>query len=116
DVEDAFQATFLALAQKAGVIARREAVAAWLYKVAYRVALRASAQARKRAEHERLAVDLIEAAPGDGPITRDLRRVLDEEVNRLPARQRAVFVLCCLEGNTAEQAARQLGCPRGTVS
>src|SRR5947199_6881270 len=40
DAEDAFQATFLALVRRAGSIGKREAVAAWLYKVAYRVALR----------------------------------------------------------------------------
>src|SRR4051794_12781677 len=34
DAEDAFQATFLALARKAGSIGRRQAVAGWLYKVA----------------------------------------------------------------------------------
>jgi hypothetical protein len=33
DVEDACQATFLALARKAGAIARREALAGWLYRV-----------------------------------------------------------------------------------
>src|SRR5437870_2225695 len=37
DAEDAFQATFLALVRKAGSIAKHEAVASWLYKVAYRV-------------------------------------------------------------------------------
>src|SRR5438445_141951 len=41
DIEDAFQATFLALVRRAGSIRRPEAVASWLYKVAYRVALRA---------------------------------------------------------------------------
>src|SRR5580704_8487954 len=40
DVEDAFQATFLTLARKAGSISRRESVGAWLYQTAYRVALR----------------------------------------------------------------------------
>src|SRR6266511_1797895 len=39
EAEDAFQATFLALARKAGSIARRDAVAGWLYRVACRVAL-----------------------------------------------------------------------------
>src|SRR3954447_17060449 len=40
DAEDAFQATFLALVQKARSIARREALGSWLYQVAYRIALR----------------------------------------------------------------------------
>src|SRR5438445_3670381 len=39
DIEDAFQATFLALVRKSGSITKREAVGSWLYKVAYRVAL-----------------------------------------------------------------------------
>src|ERR1700687_4785819 len=41
DAEDAFQATFLVLVRKARSIGKREAVGSWLYRVAYRVALRA---------------------------------------------------------------------------
>src|SRR5262249_18509599 len=47
---------------------------------------------------------------------RDLRPVLDEEVSRLPERYRVPVALCYLEGKTYEQAARQLGCPAGTLS
>jgi RND family efflux transporter MFP subunit len=41
DAEDAFQATFLTLARRADRITRRQAIAGWLYKVAYRVVLSA---------------------------------------------------------------------------
>lgn len=44
-----------------------------------------------------------------------VRPILDEELNRLPERLRQPFVLCYLEGKTNEEAARQLGCPPGTI-
>jgi hypothetical protein len=46
---------------------------------------------------------------------RDLRPVLDEEVGRLPEKYRLPFILCYLEGQTNEQAAQRLRCPKGTV-
>jgi DNA-directed RNA polymerase specialized sigma24 family protein len=47
DAEDSFQATFLALARKASSIGKRQALASWLYKVAFRIALEA-----KRGRHQ----------------------------------------------------------------
>ena len=115
DAEDAFQATFLTLVRKADSIAHGAAVGSWLYQVAYRVSLRARAARAARARREQRDVDRL-PAPAAEPAWPDLRDVLDEEVNRLPARQRAAFVLCCLEGKTGEEAARELGCRPGTVS
>src|SRR5262245_10354033 len=47
DAEDAFQATFLMLARKAGAISQRESVSGWLCTVAFRIALRAKRQSAK---------------------------------------------------------------------
>ena len=41
--------------------------------------------------------------------------MLDQELSRLPERNRAVMVLCDLEGLTYDQAAQALGWPMGTV-
>jgi RNA polymerase sigma factor (sigma-70 family) len=115
DIEDAFQATFLALVRKAHTILRREAVGAWLYRVAYRVALAARGAASEQAARAQPWADQRATEGKDELLWRDLRPVLDEEVMRLPEKYRAPFVLCCLEGKTNEEAAAQLDCPRGTV-
>src|SRR5207253_10768778 len=61
DAEDAFQATFLVLARKARSIARRGALGSWLYGVAYRVALQARDDARRRRRHAHRSANRAEA-------------------------------------------------------
>ena len=46
----------------------------------------------------------------------DLRRVLDEELSRLPAKLRDPLVLCYLQGKTHEKAAQEMGLPRGSLA
>jgi RNA polymerase sigma factor (sigma-70 family) len=113
DVEDAFQAAFLLLVRKAAAIRRRESVAAWLYQVAYRVALRARERSGARSARETCGVDALAAAEGAG--WDDMRPVLDDEIRRLPAKYRTPFIRCYLEGCTNEEAAAELGCPVGTI-
>jgi cobalt-zinc-cadmium efflux system membrane fusion protein len=115
DTEDVFQATFLALTRKAGSIGNRDSLASWLYKVAYRVALRVRARAARDKARPLDGLDLAAPPPAGGETALDLRPALAEEINRLPAKYRAPLILCYLEGKTTEEAARQLGCPRGTV-
>lgn len=115
DAEDAFQATFLTLARKAGSIGKSEALAGWLYQVAYRIALRAKAGTSRRNAREQLVGEALANMPDRVVSRSDLGEVLDEEVNRLPRRYRTPFVLCYFQGLTNVEAAQQLGCPPGTV-
>jgi RND family efflux transporter MFP subunit len=115
DAEDAFQATFLVLVRKAGSLRRPHLLANWLHGVARRTALEARVRAGRRRAREREVVDVVTVDSTAAAVWADLRPVLDEEVGRLPARYRVPFVLCYLEGRTNDEAARIIGCPKGTV-
>jgi RNA polymerase sigma factor (sigma-70 family) len=115
DAEDAYQATFLVLAQKADSIRRPEAVAGWLYEVAYHVAVQAQAAAARRRALERRVAPLAPADPTLDMTLRDVQRVLHEELRRLPDKYRLPLVLCYLEGRSHQEAARQLGSTAASV-
>ena len=119
--EDAFQATFLIFVRKLGSIGKSAAVGSWLYKVAFRVALRARQRDAGRRtdalpDDERLPGGPAFDDPAQRALWHDLRPVLDEEVNRLPEKYRTPFILFYLEGMPYPEVAQELGCPKGTVS
>jgi RNA polymerase sigma factor (sigma-70 family) len=113
DAEDAFQATFLVLVRKAATIHPPGMVGNWLYGVAYRTAQEARKSAARRRAKEASVVPQAETREDTWE---DLRTVLDQELERLPGKYRAVIVLCDLEGKTRKEAAEQLGWPEGTVA
>jgi RNA polymerase sigma factor (sigma-70 family) len=120
EAEDAFQATFLVLASRAGAIQPGSSVASWLYGVALRVSANARSKASRRRRHERRLANMarrdITAADIESSTIGDERdRVVHQEIGRLPERFRSAVVLCYLEGATHDQAALQLGCPVGTI-
>src|SRR5262249_48231199 len=111
--EDAFQATFLALARRAGSIRRNGSVPGWLHRVAVRAAL----DLRRREPTADLNSNVIDPIPGpvDRAATADLVRHIDAAINRLPKRLRGAVILCKLHGYSLKEAAAELGCPVGTV-
>ncbi|HEY7153868.1 MAG TPA: sigma-70 family RNA polymerase sigma factor, partial [Gemmataceae bacterium] len=116
DAEDAFQATFLVLARKAGSIRKGMALASWLHATAYHIATRARRNAALRRARESKGESMPPAEPISESAWREVLAILDEEVQRLSERQRAAFVLCSLEGKSLAEAARQLGWKEGTLS
>ncbi len=108
DAEDAFQAVFLVLANRARFIRASGSVASWLFGVAQRVAIRGKrSAARRHALHQLVAERTSESylPAEDDPDW----EILHEEVDGLPDRLRAPIVLCYLQGLTYTAAAHQLG-------
>lgn len=116
NAEDAFQATFLVLARKAGSLWVKDTLATWLYRIAVRIAVAARTSTKLRQTHERQAALLRTAeSNAHAPPDPDLLAYLCEEIDRLPARYRQPIILCHLQEMTHESAARMLQCPIGTV-
>src|SRR5207248_7291186 len=114
DAEDACQAVFWLLARKAARTPWQPSVANWLYATARKVACNARVAAQRRARREgRAAVSEVSLA-ADPVGGRELARVLDEEMDRLPPHYRDPLVLCYLAGLTQDQAAARLDVPEGT--
>lgn len=117
--EDAFQATFVVLAAKAGSIRPISAISGWLYGVAYRTALRARTMSDRRRRRE----TLVESLPDTSGRTEEPVEIppnaiaaLEHEIANLPHHYRTAVVLCELQGVSRKDAAAQLGVAEGTVS
>ena len=105
DADDAFQATFLTLTLRARSIRNPAALGAWLHGVAVRCC--------RKALGRRARPPAGDVAGRSDPFAevawRELRGLLDEEMNRLPATLRAPLILCLVESRARDEAARSLG-------
>jgi RNA polymerase sigma factor (sigma-70 family) len=116
DIDDAFQATFLVLFQKARGLALDESIGRWLYAVAHRVAVRARSSVARRRDREAVAgTQRPTDALGPDLSWREACAVLHEELDRLPDRYRLPLLLCYLQGQSRDEAARSLGWTLGAV-
>jgi RNA polymerase sigma factor (sigma-70 family) len=103
----------LLLARKARSIRKPVSLASWLHGAAYRLALRARAQRESRHRHEDLSGSIRNV--GVEEVTwRELRFLIDQELQCLPEKWRSPLILCYLEGKTQDEAARQLNWSKNT--
>jgi RNA polymerase sigma factor (sigma-70 family) len=108
DIDDAAQATFLVMVQRARTIRDRAALAHWLCRVAANVA-------RSIRRQQTVVAPLPKELVGGQPTNDGLRDLLAEEVGRLPEKYRMPVQLCYGVGLTTDEVAQRLGWPRGTV-
>ena len=115
DAEDAFQATFILLARRSAGIRKQESLASWLHGVAYRMAHNAKRSTSRRRKYE----GTVQPTPSVDRTAelewREVRTILDDEIQRLPEMYRTSFILFYLENRKQADIARQLGIKEGTV-
>jgi RNA polymerase sigma factor (sigma-70 family) len=112
DADDAFQATFLALVHNVRAIRNPNALAGWLYGAAMRVCRKALA---RRGRSAPAAPASAGSDPSEDAAWKEVRGLLDEEMNRLPAAFRDPLVLCYFDGLSRDEAAGRLGLSRRTL-
>jgi RNA polymerase sigma factor (sigma-70 family) len=116
DVDDAFQAVFVVLANKAAAVRKQALLGPWLHTVAVRTAHKARSALVRRAEREQQVVAMVRSSEKRGGNKADWLTWLDEELQALPAAFREPLVLCELEELSRAEAAAQLRIPEGTLS
>ncbi len=117
-VEESLQDTFLAVWRSARGYRGEAKVATWIFQIAHYVALRAR---RAAARHGHGEVDPDSGDEVTAPIAASPEEIVigqmgvDEALNRLSPKHRAVLELVFLHGFTTEEVARILDVPLGTV-
>jgi len=113
DAADAFQATFLVLLRKGRSLTGVTSVGGWLYRVAFRTALKARTSAARRSRRE------IVAAKPEATVASEFNEdaaVVHDELAFLPDIYRLAVLMCDLEGLPRRDAAERLGWKEGTLS
>ena len=115
EAQDAAQAVFLTLAQKASSRHVQRHLVGWLHRVAWYVAARALAAKVIRRRHEQEAARMKPEAPAEpaAPITLEQ---LHAGLAELPEKYRVPLLLHHLEGRTQEETAALIGCTPGAVA
>lgn len=116
DAEDAFQATFIALAKRPTQLRKSKSLSSWLYGVAWRTSVRAARRRMKRKTRQ-IPEDATTAAAEPFEEISKIREmtVLEEELNKLPEHYRSVLVMNFLTGHSNQQIADQLEASRGVI-
>ena len=115
-VDDVLHDVFLVVHRRLDDYDGRSSMRSWLYGVARRVALhhRRSGVRRVRREHQ-APTPAPQAQPDDFVARREAARWVEAFVATLAPEQRAVFVLCEVEGLPAPEVAAATGVKLNTV-
>ncbi|MFY9552555.1 MAG: RNA polymerase sigma factor [Thermoanaerobaculia bacterium] len=111
DAEDAVQETFLKVYRGASGFRGGASVTTWIYRILVNTCYDQMRRRSRRAEAP-LPAKIALASPGQSD--HPLRLAIEAELRRLPARERAAFLLCEVEGFSHREAGEILEVPEAT--
>lgn len=120
DAEDATQAVFLTLAVRSKTSQKIQYLGPWLQRVAQRLSLDMKRSKRRRSaremKHHDINIGRWEENNGPSDLGMDeLRGILRDEIDRLPAKYRAPLILHYFGGLKPEEMSAQLGIKSNTL-
>jgi len=113
--EDVVQESFLKAYQKIHMFQGRSAFKSWLYQIAVNTAKNKLRAKRKDLVNIDTVSIAVEADADTGLESKDLRRILQDEIEQLPARQKTALVLRIYEDLSFKEVADIMGCPYDTA-
>lgn len=121
DAADALQDAMVSAFRRASSFRGESAVTSWLHRIVVNACLdqiRRSKVRRAEALPDNLDHDpkmVTDEDPAADLVAADVAGAVDEALGRINADQRAALVLVDMEGLSVEEAAAQLGVPKGTI-
>lgn len=121
DAADALQDAMVSAFRRASSFRGESAVTSWLHRIVVNACLdqiRRSKVRRAEALPDNLDHDpkmVTDEDPAADLVAADLAGAVEEALGRINADQRAALVLVDMEGLSVEEAAAQLGVPKGTI-
>ena len=113
--EDAAQATFIALAQKAPTLRMERSLAGWLYVAALTSARELRRALQRRRHYEQAAGRELRGSAAPPPDHTAVTLALDDLLASLPTEQREALILRYIQGLSEAEAAALLDCPVRTL-
>lgn len=117
DADDITQDTFVRAFEYLRSFREGSDFGAWLYRIAVNRCISHRKRQQRDAERGSLATPETHSDPSPGELaeTIAISSRVQQEIRRLPGRQRAAIVLFELEGLTVAETASAMGCSAGTV-